>query len=375
MFDPFIYTLELDDVKPLYPPSLLTAGPVEKLVYFEDLTIAHKNLLMVTRDTWRYLKSPSNQQIIEVIGPSGSGKTILAEKIEDTINKQELDNILQNPGYIPVISVGAEVLENGFFNWRNLYWEILKKLNPEFVAYYNEKTRRTPTMHQVGTAVRDAILSHGTKYVIVDDAQNLVIGAPDTERLNNNMNVLTSLANKTGCKMLLVGTYELLKLIHLNGQLSRRERFVHFPRYSSNPEDIIDFLDILVTFQSHVPIPKMPDFVSHAEELYEASLGCVGILKPILDEALGSALDQESNTITIEHMRYHFHTQKQLLGMMRDIKDGEKELNESNQDHEILRSLAGLNSKVEVPDLIRGTKKIVKPKRKCGSRPGQRSPK
>ena len=280
MFENFIEKIKLDCIKPAYPQSLLSANHTQRLQYFVSHTIVHKNLKKVTNDTWRYLKSATKQKVVEVIGPSGIGKTTLVNKLEATINEQEWDNMLEHPGYIPVIAVEAGVPERGVFNWReNLYWEILKKLNPEFVTYYEEKTRRAPTTHQVSTAVKDAIIYRGTKYVIIDEAQHLGIGAPDNDRRTNNMDVLKSLANKTNCKMLLVGTYDLLKLINLNGQLSRRGRIVHFQRYFPNiSTDIKEFLEVVLDFQMHLPVPEMPDFITHAEELYEASLGCVGVI-------------------------------------------------------------------------------------------------
>jgi hypothetical protein len=93
-------------------------------------------------------------------------------------------------------------------------------------------------------------------------------------------NTIKSIANLSQITHVLTGTYELMMLRHLNGQLSRRSVDIEFNRYlSDNPEHREAFINCLWTFQQHLPLPKTPELVDQWDYFYERSIGCVGVLK------------------------------------------------------------------------------------------------
>ena len=66
---------------------------------------------------------------------------------------------------------------------------------------------------------------------------------------------MKSIANRTGTVHVLFGTYDLLALRNLNGQLSRRSIDVHLARYRAEvPEERQIFSNILETFERELTL-------------------------------------------------------------------------------------------------------------------------
>ncbi len=83
------------------------------------------------------------------------------------------------------------------------------------------------------------------------------------QKLQTQLDCLTSLANMTGVLHGLFGTYELLIFRDLSTQLSLRTINIHFPRYKpDNPKDLKAFKSILFTFQRHLPLREEPDLIA-----------------------------------------------------------------------------------------------------------------
>jgi hypothetical protein len=96
----------------------------------------------------------------------------------------------------------------------------------------------------------------------------------------------------------LFGTYDLLKLRNANGQLGSRAVTVHFNRYKPDSKaDRRDFADVLLSLVAHMPLIETPDLKKHIEYCFEISLGCIGLLKVWLTDALGSVLEGGRKTL------------------------------------------------------------------------------
>ena len=113
--------------------------------------------------------------------------------------------------------------------------------------------------------------------------KRIICDARDRSRFLKRLNRLKSLADMGQFYVVLVGTYQLIDSLKLNGELARRVQFVHFPRYMSEcKKDVGEFRNVLHNFQLQVAAFK-PQFsfleVEVAEVLYTGCLGCVGALK------------------------------------------------------------------------------------------------
>jgi hypothetical protein len=153
---------------------------------------------------------------------------------------------------------------------------------------------------------------------------------------------LKSLANRSNTVHVLFGTYELLRVRNLSGQLSRRSIDIHFPRYdAAKTSDRRTFTRILQTFGEQMPLPEPPDLVPSWEYLYERSIGCVGILKDWLVRGLATAIRQTAPTLTIKHLEKHALSVSQCDRLIEEAARGESQFREDADALERLRLLLG----------------------------------
>ena len=125
-------------------------------------------------------------------------------------------------------------------------------------------------------------------------------------RLSDQLDVIKSIANRTGTVHVLLGTYELLAFRNLSAQLSRRSIDIHFPRYrADDPNDRKMFLTVLRSFEQQLPLSEPPDLMKEWEYLYERSVGCVGVLKDWLVRALTGVFRRNAAVLTPRDLRTH----------------------------------------------------------------------
>jgi hypothetical protein len=209
--------------------------------------------------------------------------------------------------------------------------------------------------------------------VLLDDAHYL--GKVPTKRLTNQLDVVKCLAVKTETPHGLLGTYDLLPLRNLSGQISRRSIDVHFRRYRGSDTDVTHFADAVYTFQANLPVEHCPNLLSYVDYLLEGSVGCVGNLKKWLNKALKLALSDGGKKLTIDHMKKGAWSKAQLSKLFAETLEGEELLNEDGSLFEALRlrmwpdKEAADRSPGEVPEPEK-----KKSGKKGNRRPGRRSP-
>ena len=139
------------------------------------------------------------------------------------------------------------------------------------------------------------------------------------------MEEIKSISNLSGVPLILFGTYDLLDLLDLSGQLAFRAEEIHFPRYySSDKDDYQDFIDALGSLQNFLPVKTMPDFVNDPNYMYFRSAGCIGILKQWLYRCLVEVLKKGEDTIDRNCLERNAYTFSKLLEITREITDGER---------------------------------------------------
>ena len=182
--------------------------------------------------------------------------------------------------------------------------------------------------------------------VLIDEAQHFGI-IRSGRKLLDQLNTIKSLAAESKVTHVLCGTYELIPLRNLNGQISRRSRDIHFARYHAKDEQQREeFIKALNTFQRHLPLAVEPDLISHWDYLYERSLGCVGILKDWLTSSLSLALGSNSSTLPLEYLEQQALSVRQCTNILRETKISEKELEGEGEGTLLLREDLGLTEEV-----------------------------
>lgn len=186
------------------------------------------------------------------------------------------------------------------------------------------------------------------RVTFIDDAQHLAIMGSG-RKLLDQINTIKSVANLSQTTHVLTGTYELMMLRHLNGQLSRRSVDIEFSRYLSDDQDHREaFINCLWTFQQHLPLPQTRELVNQWDYFYERSIGCVGVLKDWLTGALALALENGDQTLTTRDLERRALSVTQCARMLAEAVDGERKLAESaNAKHELRKNL-GLTVEMEL---------------------------
>lgn len=138
-----------------------------------------------------------------------------------------------------------------------------------------------------------------------------------------------------------MGTYDLLPLRNLSGQLSRRSIDIHFPRYGTSTQDLQAFKNTLLTFQAHLPLLIEPALLKYWEYCYVHSLGCIGILKDWLTRALEDALSENAKTIEFEILKRNALTSEQCEKIADESLEGETSLSKRGETSARLMEMMG----------------------------------
>jgi len=328
------------------------------------------------------ISGAESNSLVFVFGPTGVGKTTLLQKTEEVITAELLNELQEDREKIPVVSIEAVAPESGNFNWRDHYKRLLRQLDEPLVDYkvgrrsesesVQPRSRFLPPPRAVASDYRDAVeqaIRHRRPVVVmIDEAQHLgKIGSG--RRLLDQLDVIKSIANRTGTVHVLFGTYDLLALRNLNGQLSRRSIDVHLARYRAEvPEERQIFINIIETFERELPFPEPSNLVHNWESLYERSLGCVGIMKQWLVRAATAAARNGSRSLAKGDLESQALCMAQCEQLYTEIADGELKLEERSDAVSRYRSKLGLTD--------HGSVKAIPPaaSRFRFRRPGQRLP-
>jgi energy-coupling factor transporter ATP-binding protein EcfA2 len=347
-----------DDVKlgnRKFPSRLLKAESSERLAWFDNRAVDHQKMDTSKKHLRRMLKSGRRYPVILLVGPTGIGKSTLLAIVKNEIIRELLPTLEVNPGLIPIASVDAIPPENGSFNWKEHYTNCLAQLREILILNklkdvecelcrgkirLNDNPRvSAPTFRH---ALVHALIHRRPVGFFIDEAQHLIKIASGRGVLDQ-MDVIKAIASATHIPHVLFGTYDLLLMRNLNGQLSRRNFEIHFCRYKyDNPADWLEFRKVLRSFESLMPIPEKPELETHRDFMYERSLGCVGTLKEWLSRALELALDESSAKLTIDHLGDTAMSVSRCKKIAEEISNGEGKLAEDVTARPALLSLLGM---------------------------------
>ena len=365
------------------PPNtgLLAQPPSARIRHFKDFAVAHTLLVEAKDRLLEAITESASNSLIIVMGPTGVGKTTLLAKIRQLLSAEALAGETPDPAWLPVVTVEATPPESTNFSWRSYFKRLLVEMKEPLVDCKRrldsaDRTAQTmpPFPNDRGVtadyhyAVEQALLYRRPRAVLIDEAQHLFALASG-RRLEDQLNVLKSLANRSNTVHVLFGTYELLRVRNLSGQLSRRSIDIHFPRYdAAKASDRRTFARILQTFAEQMPLAEPPNLVTAWEYLYERSIGCVGILKEWLVKTLVALLRRGSPKLTLGDLEEHALSVSQCEKMLAEAMEGEARLAEADGARSRLRLALGLTPRSQGSE-----KPAVSPPRRM--RPGQRHPK
>lgn len=354
---------------------MLSAADRETVEAFKAFTIAHPKLVEADREIRAFVHEPAGTGVLLVAGPTGVGKTTLLTRVVSTL-ADELSSaqvrglngvVLSRP-----VAFATPPGAGGHFSWTD--WliaanEALGHPSPREIVQVPDDPRQPITLNgtrTIGDLKRPfvaAAVARQPGAIAIDEAHHLTL-VGSGQRLLSQLEMIKSLADATGRPFLLFGTYDLLVLRNLSGQLGRRCMDLNFSRYHIT--DAIEwghFRSAINTFAKRLPIDDQL-LLDDAEWVYARSAGCIGTLKQWLTRALVAALEDGTQEIRREHLEGKALSIAALTAIAHEIAIGELNFQESRQD------LADL-------EVLLGMAPVAKPaarKRIPGQRPGRRSP-
>ncbi len=372
-------------------PDRAIASPVraeqtvsEKIADFDTRVIAHPYLARALDDLSEWVRHPAGATLGLVFGPTGVGKTTLARRFVAAELGQDLAALRKDAYCVPVALVDMPTTETNIFNWSGFYIRAMQKLSeplPERKLTSDDAFRRRgtgsdafrlpvrPGANELGRHFEGVLRDRGTRLLCIDEAQHLC-RVSSASRLLSQMETIKALSSASQCLFALFGTYDLIDLLVVNGQLARRAHFVHIPPYTlGSVTDRQTWRSILLTFQQHLPIAVDPELPSLDEWLFEGSLGCVGVLKDWLSRSLAHALHNGLAVLTQSVLEQCRHSIVTLATIQEEIDRGERRLRGLLDQREKVRSLIGLP-----PVQPTNARQPKAPAPGRGRKPGERAP-
>lgn len=314
-----------DLVEPAFPKALLTATVEERIAYFTGVWIVHPVFEDALSRIRRLLRLKQPGYLLVLNGPTGAGKTRLCRMLLAERILAARERMASEADYVPAFMVELAADRDGRFDWRDHFVRSLRQLQEPLLdrkVLLDGVTGELEwgTERVLRHAYESCLKYRKVDLAIWDEAHHLRKLA-GSRAFVEQMDTVKSIVNLTGTLHLLAGTYEMLDLCDLSAELARRTYDVHLPRYGESAHDQRIFLNVIRSLQIHLPLPQT-DLSPVADYLYERSLGCVGILKDWLMEALVLAME-ENASVTATVLRRTGYSPGKLQAIRREIELGE----------------------------------------------------
>jgi len=385
--------------KSVFPKELLNASISERLNYFKTRAIVtHERMEEVIEEIIEAAGSMCDQNLLLLIGPTGVGKTEgLKEAVQRAIAFHRA-KAEAKPHVIPAIFVEADAPDKGNFDWRAFYEAGLMELGAPLIdstldckkrlagdniinTIAPEENHRISKAGALRKRFRNTVRGRETLLVGIDEAVNLlqVHSTRNKQHRDDLMRAsgssVRSLVNKSTATVVLAGAFDFYALASSSGQLTRRSHVIYFQEYQNTTNDIRAFSRALLGLLAHLPIKHELDPEEIGAEIFIQSLGCVGIVKTMLQRALMKALNRRK-CLDLKILRSCYYSKTRLDVMHEEMIQGGKKIQELLQASDFddwLTKTPDKPAKVE-PDPPRKRTTRLKPFEKKPSRRWKQHP-
>jgi DNA polymerase III delta prime subunit len=303
--------------------------------------IKHDRIGQLMQDVFTYAQLGSDT-IQLIVGPPGAGKSTLAKTLHAEILRQHEQQMDKEPALIPVLRIEARSCGEINFDWKLFYTTLLESLEsadlPVLDYTINPVNNQLIRSHGLGRntkaglrrAVEKALKARGVKFLLIDEAGHLTNVC--ARHIKLQMDTLKSLANNSGCQIVLFGSYDVHQIVSLSGQLARRIKVLHFERYREEvPEDERSFFGCLKSYELTAEGQFDGVLIKYARELHQNCLGCIGLLSPVVQTL--ALLVQNKGKATKELLMSCMLSVSARNTILSEILEGENDVKPSLYGH------------------------------------------
>lgn len=297
------------------PEGLLQQPREVKQAWFDNHKIEHKKLKEAKARILKTVRVRAGAEVVHVVGPTGVGKTTLMDSVMNELIESSIPEMKNDPGFMPTAFMTCQNPSKGVYDWTEHFIRILVALKEVLIdrkIYLPEAgpmpkemkklvSRELGNLRTVRSAAESALFHRKPLAFFTDEAQFILKGSSE-EGLENQADTIRSVADESKTLHILLGHYDLIELLNLNGQLGRRSRTVHFTRYYiDDAGDRAEFAKAFMTLQARLPLPEPTQLAKqHVEFAFERSVGCIGRLKNWFSRCLDTAFEHNCKAVTAE---------------------------------------------------------------------------
>jgi hypothetical protein len=297
----------------------------ERIEAFARYVNVHETIKAVLAQSVHEALCAQEGTIIGVVGGTGVGKSTASLMAHRCVNEYYRAEMEVKPGFIPAITTSLFHPEDPRSAWRSMYMGIIEQVEPlsakkqantNVSAFIQQSQRRTALA--LRKAAQSIAKNRGVKLLQVDEGQALVAGRGEYQ-----CSVLKSFLNTTKLPCIIYAPYPFYQAIREDTQMGRRTKFIHLRPYETSGAEMLVFLKIVQEFLDELPLPVAPNFLEeHSQFFLEKTLGCVGLLKGLLQSALIHAYRVHARQLRFEHLVKGALLEGVLEAMRFDILSG-----------------------------------------------------
>jgi hypothetical protein len=282
---------------------------------------------------------PTDSNLLFIVGPTGVGKTRLMAIAQKVVLEMQHNELLADSSRIPYVAFEVQATNVGNFAWGPFYTDYLAQLQVP-LAPSKESMAAIPC-HPREKVPHQALLSaiaHRRPMVTFLDEANHLCHVSNARLLSQQLDKIKSIANRSQTLHVMFGTYELAALLDASSQLARRGNTFHFSRYRwERNGEFNAFIDVIKGFGGTLPLDHSLDLSSHATFIYERTLGCPGILKNWLMDAVGRAFRDNRTFVTIRDLEETAMPFPKLQRLLIEAKNKESILEDTDRNADSFR--------------------------------------
>src|SRR6266516_679615 len=288
----------------------LTLEARTRLDAFKAVTVKHAHLTRVDDQLSLLVEEHTDATHVLLCGPGGVGKSKALSVVAQRFKDEESDRFV-----VPILLLEPIPPDLGPYLRLDYYWQIIDALKEHLlvkelvgnVAHLLAAPKVTRSkfgaidwlkMRQVAY---QALIRARVRAVFVDEGHPLMQG-DGSHSVDEQLEWLKSLSNRTYVLHVLTGPYTLFGFRNTSGQLARRGRDIHFARYHvDNKHERTAFVAALKYLLERVPLEvDVRALLSRWRWFAEGCVGCIGVLKDWLVDAVAATLVQKGTSLTEE---------------------------------------------------------------------------